>query len=135
MDYDIDKIVSAACEVCGVDKEDVFCNSRREPLPLLRGFIWYTIRKITGYSNGHIAKITAMSGRQYTAAAVGIAINKAIELIYKEKFWRDCWDELSKKLDIPNNKKTNNDSIKVVLVVPKSLADKVKVEIKEQKLS
>lgn len=134
MEYDIDKIIDVACKACGVTREDVFCGKRTEPLPTFRGFVWYTMRKVAGYSNGYIAEITATDGRKYTGAAVGIAINKAVELIYKEKFWRECWNKVTEELNISAN--TNNKGlITVTFNVPKGEMERIKVEIKEQKLS
>lgn len=132
MEYKINFIIDVVCEICNVDRTQLLSNSRKHSLPVFRGFLWYVIRRVTRCSNSHIAKVTATSEREYTGAAVGVAINKAMELIYREKYWRKCWDDVATKLQLSNSNIDEQDDIDITIVVPKGRKNKVNVKIKEK---
>lgn len=132
MGNNIDNIINIVCDVCDVKREEVMCNSRQIPLPLFRGFIWYAIRKVTGYSNAYIAKITADENCHYTGGAVGIAINRIMDAMQRDRYWKTCWKEVADRLDLPSNIKNGDNAITIIAVVPKGQKDNVKIEIKER---
>lgn len=127
-----DDVLKFVCDTCELTEEELLSRNRTMPLPLVRGFYWFLLKKISGYSNEYIATITAYEGNKYTAAAIGSAIGRIIYSISHEKLWEDRWSEASKFFELVK-KRDEVEDITVVVTVPKGNKDKVKINVKERK--
>lgn len=131
MKESIKHIMDVVCEICDIDPQMLNSKSKVTPLPLFRGFYWYTIRRAIGVSNATIAKLVSCDEYQYTSAGIGLGISRAINALTKEKYWQDCWERVAETLDLPRGKK-HNSNITLVMYVPHGMKNKFKVEIKEK---
>lgn len=131
MKKDKDDVLKFVCDTCGLTEEGLLSRNRTMPLPLARGFYWYLLKKISGYSNGHIATITAYKGNKYTPASIGSAISRIIYSIAHEKLWEERWNNATNAFGLCK-KKDNDDYITIMVTVPKGNKDKVKFNVKEK---
>ena len=128
----IEKILNFVCETCDMTKDELLSHNRTMPLPLIRGFFWYLVRRSTGYSNLHIAKITTHNGCSFTSAGVGSAIIRTMDAISHDKLWASRWKKAIVELDLAKAIEKDEEVV-VSMVVPRGFKDKVKVDIKERK--
>lgn len=125
-----DEIIQSVCDVCDVKSEQLFSATRVSPYPQARGLCWYLISRITSHTSGTIAAITSAYGKHYTSAGVRTAMVRMATNIQVSKTWKLRWQKLLAAFDEKREKK--DDTIRIVVNVPKGARDKVNVEIKEK---
>lgn len=132
MKEQIERILEFVSLQCDTKKEDILSQDRQMPLPLIRGYLWYIVRRATGFSNKRIAIETAVNGYVYTTAGIGIAINRAMDAIAHDKIWAKRWEEAVEVFNLARiiSKK---EEIKLVMTVPYGMKNKINFEIKETK--
>lgn len=127
----IENVLNFVCETCDMTKDEILSHNRTMPLPLVRGFFWYLVRRATGYSNLHIAKITSYNGYTFTSAGVGSAITRIMDAITHDKLWASRWSKAVIDLDLAKAIE-KDEEVLVTMVVPKGMKHKVKIDIKEK---
>lgn len=132
MKESIDKILSYVCEECDMTREEVLSHRRIMPIPLVRGFFWYLIRRTTGFSNQHIATITSHNEYTFTSAGVGSSITRIIDAISHDRLWNARWKKAIVDLNLAKAIE-KDEEVLVSMIVPKGMKDKVKIEIKEKR--
>lgn len=126
-----DDIIAATCKVLDCSREQLLTKCRKDPLPTFRGFLWYVLRKTANCSNKHIAQIPLVDGGHFSATAVGIAINRAIERIKTDSYYHECWDKITNAIPF---QPIMLDDIEVTLTinVPLELKGKIKINVNEK---
>lgn len=132
MKEQIERILEFVCEQCDIKRDDLLSQDRCMPLPLVRGYLWYIIRRVTGYSNKRIAHETAVNGYVYTTAGIGIAINRAIDAISHDRIWANRWEDTVNAFGLAKIV-SKKEEINIVMTVPYGMKHKINFEIKETK--
>ena len=132
MKESIEHILNYVCEVCDMTSAEVLSHRRIMPIPLVRGFFWYLIRRTTGYSNQHIAAITSTEDYMFTSAGVGSSITRIINAISHDRLWNARWKQAIIDLDLAKAIE-RDDELVISMIVPRGMKDKVKIDIKERR--
>lgn len=132
MKEQIKKILDFVSIQCETPCEDILSQDRKMPLPLIRGYLWYIIRRVTGFSNKRIAHETSTNGYVYTTAGIGIAINRAMDAISHDKIWAKRWENAVNAFDL-SRIMAKNEEINIIMSVPYGMKNKINIEIKETK--
>lgn len=131
MKESVKKILDYVCEMCDLSQDEILTNNRTMPLPLVRGFFWYIVRRATGYSNLYIAKITSNGKYTFTSAGVGSAITRIIDAISHDRLWESRWKKVVEDLGLSKVVEKDQEVL-VTMVVPKGMRNKVKFDIREK---
>ena len=132
MKEQIERILDFVCAQCDTTRDDLLSQSRHMPLPLIRGYLWYIIRRATGFSNNRIAKETSANGYVYTEAGIGIAINRAMDAISHDRIWALRWEDAVNTFNLARIV-SKKEEINLVMTVPYGMKNKINFEIKETK--
>lgn len=132
MKESIERILTYVCETCDMTREEILSHRRITPIPLVRGFFWYLIRRTTGFSNLHIAKVTSNGKYTFTSAGVGSSISRIIDAISHDKLWALRWKKAVQDLDLGKSVEKDEEFV-LSMTVPRGMRNKVKIDIKERK--
>ena len=132
MKESVEYILNYVCEVCDMTSAEVLSHRRIMPIPLVRGFFWYLVRRATGYSNQHIANITSTGEYTFTSAGVGSSITRIINAISHDRLWNARWKQAIIDLNLAKAIEKDEEVV-VSMLVPKGMRNKIKIEIKEKR--
>lgn len=115
--------------LCNIDVGDLYTSLDKTHIAQARWLLWFAYRYATGETFDMISKRTYFCGHEFRPRAVAFGVEKMLHLIESNESWKNKWLVL-KHLIKSESRENKNEQVKMTLHVPKSIKDKINIEIK-----
>jgi chromosomal replication initiation ATPase DnaA len=126
-------LADCVAAICGVKKNDMFTNNKKEYYVHARWLFWYAYRYMTNESYDKIAYISSANGHHFVLRTIQSCTGKMAMMIESEPLWKKRWMVIKRIIKLYNSmdsdKQTDNT---IVVQIPRNLKDTISIKIHEK---
>lgn len=123
-------IAESVARICNVDKNAMFSDFDKVHTAHARWLFWYAVKYMTNVSCRRVAEQTSIYGKRYTEQGIARAVGKMGSMIENEPMWKRRWSVIKRIIKLQYDNEEQDETI--IIQIPKSIKNKIKIEIKEK---